>query len=113
MDEKTNVMRILDQKKIKYNKYCYADTDAISGVEVAEALGQNKEQVFKTLVTIGKSKNHYVFAIGMNKDFKTTIDKSVEGLDTFIFSAGKIGYQVEMTLDSLSKVIRVQVADLI
>ena len=34
MDEKTNVMRILDQKKIKYNKYCYADTDAISGVEV-------------------------------------------------------------------------------
>ena len=54
MDEKTNVMRILDQKKIKYNKYCYADTDAISGVEVAEALGQNKEQVFKTLVTIGK-----------------------------------------------------------
>ena len=146
MDEKTNVMRILDQKKIKYNKYCYADTDAISGVEVAEALGQNKEQVFKTLVTIGKSKNHYVFVIpaaksvgeksvemikskellpltgyihggcspiGMKKYFKTTIDKSVEGLDTFIFSAGKIGYQVEMTLDSLSKVIRVQVADLI
>ena len=149
MDEKTNVMRI------KYNKYCYADTDAISGVEVAEALGQNKEQVFKTLVTIGKSKNHYVFVIpvdkeldlkkaaksvgeksvemikskellpltgyihggcspiGMKKYFKTTIDKSVEGLDTFIFSAGKIGYQVEMTLDSLSKVIRVQVADLI
>ena len=51
--------------------------------------------------------------IGMKKYFKTTIDKSVEGLDTFIFSAGKIGYQVEMTLDSLSKVIRVQVADLI
>ena len=160
MDEKTNVMRILDQKKIKYNKYCYADTDAISGVEVAEALGQNKEQVFKTLVTIGKSKNHgkdkkerinmsvdkefdlqkaaksvgeksvemikskellpltgYIHGgcspIGMKKYFKTTIDKSVEGLDTFIFSAGKIGYQVEMTLDSLSKVIRVQVADLI
>ena len=140
MDEKTNVMRILDQKKIRYNKYCYADTDAISGVEVAEALGQNKEQVFKTLVTIGKSKNHYVFVIpvdkeldlkkaaksvgeksvemikskellpltgyihggcspiGMKKYFKTTIDKSVEGLDTFIFSAGKIGYQVEMQL---------------
>lgn len=49
----------------------------------------------------------------MKKYFKTTIDKSVEGLDTFIFSEGKIGYQVEMTLDSLSKVIRVQVADLI
>lgn len=84
MDEKTNVMRILDQKKIKYNKYCYADTDAISGVEVAEALGQNKEQVFKTLVTIGKSKNHYVFVIPVDKELdlknaaKSVGEKSVE-----------------------------------
>lgn len=55
MDEKTNVMRILDKKKIKYNKYCYVDTDAISGVEVARVLGQDPNQVFKTLVTVGKS----------------------------------------------------------
>ena len=67
MDEKTNEMRILDQKHIKYNKYSYAETVAISGVEVAEALGQNKEQVFKTLVTIGKSKTHYVFVIPVPK----------------------------------------------
>ena len=155
MDEKTNVMRILEQKKIKYNSYCYADTDAISGIEVAEALGQNPRQVFKTLVTVGKSKSYYVFVIpvekelnlkkaaksvgeksvemikskellpltgyihggcspiGMKKFFKTTIDSSVEELDTFIFSAGKIGYQVELTLNDLSKVIRYQLADLV
>ncbi|MBQ9122985.1 MAG: Cys-tRNA(Pro) deacylase, partial [Lachnospiraceae bacterium] len=62
-NEKTNVMRILDQNKIPYESHCYADTDAISGMEVAKALGQNADQVFKTLVTIGNSKNHYVFLV--------------------------------------------------
>lgn len=155
MDEKTNVMRILDKKKIKYNKYCYVDTDAISGVEVARVLGQDPNQVFKTLVTVGKSKNYYVFMIpvekeldlkkaaksveeksiemikskdllaltgyihggcspiGMKKIFNTTIDSSVEELDTLIFSAGKIGYQVELSLDELRKVIRLQISDLV
>ena len=155
MDEKTNVMRILDKKKIKYNKYCYVDTDAISGVEVARVLGQDPNQVFKTLVTVGKSKNYYVFMIpvekeldlkkaaksveeksiemikskdllaltgyihggcspiGMKKIFKTTVDSSVEELDTLIFSAGKIGYQVELSLDELRKVIRLQISDLV
>ena len=47
--EKTNVMRILDQKKIKYNKYFYGDTNAISGVEVARALNEDANKVFKTL----------------------------------------------------------------
>lgn len=51
--------------------------------------------------------------IGMKKSFVTTVDKSVEELDTFIFSAGKIGYQVEMSLQDLSKVIRVQVEDVV
>ena len=59
--EKTNVMRVLDQKKINYNSYSYADTEAISGVEVAEVLGQDPNQVFKTLVTVGNSKNYFVF----------------------------------------------------
>ena len=57
-DEKTNVMRVLDSKKIKYQHYYYGDTDAISGTDVAKALGQNPECVFKTLVTEGKTKNH-------------------------------------------------------
>ena len=51
--------------------------------------------------------------IGMKKFFKTTIDSSVEELDTLIFSAGKIGYQVELSLDELRKVIRLQISDLV
>ena len=49
----------------------------------------------------------------MKKFFKTTIDSSVEELDTLIFSAGKIGYQVELSLDELRKVIRLQISDLV
>ena len=56
MEEKTNVMRILEQKKIPYTSHNYAHTSAVSGTEVAEALGQKPPQVFKTLVTVGKSK---------------------------------------------------------
>ena len=155
MYEKTNVMRILDQKKIKHKTYSYVGTGAISGIEVAEALGQNPKYVFKTLVTVGKSKNNYVFVIpvekeldlkkaakavgeksidmikskellpltgyihggcspiGMKKFFKTIIDISAEEYESIIFSAGKIGYQVEMSMEDLSKIIRFTTADLV
>ena len=154
-EEKTNVMRLLEQAKVEYSHYCYADTDAISGVEVATVLGQNVDKVFKTLVTVGKSKEHYVFVIpvaeeldlkkaanavgeksiamvkskellgltgyihggcspiGMKKVFPTTFQHEAENFDTIIFSAGKIGYQVEMPLSSLSKIIRYQTADIV
>ena len=59
--EKTNVMRILDQKKIPYKSHSYANTGVISGLEVAAVLNQNPSQVFKTLVTCGVSKTNYVF----------------------------------------------------
>ena len=62
-EEKTNVMRLLEQAKVDYNHYCYADTEAISGVEVAAVLGQDVTRVFKTLVTVGKSGEHYVFVV--------------------------------------------------
>ena len=143
--EKTNVMRILDQKKIKYNSYYYGDTGAISGVEVAEVLKQNFEQVFKTLVTVGHSKKYYVFMIpvdkeldlkkasivvgekavsmlpskellnltgyihggcspiGMKKQFPVIIDISAQQFSTIIFSAGKIGYQVEVSVLDLEE----------
>ena len=52
-DEKTNVMRLLDSKKIKYEKHLYVDTDAISGIEIATVLNQDPNHVFKTLVTVG------------------------------------------------------------
>ena len=61
--EKTNVMRVLAQKKIPYKEYYYGDTGAISGVEVADALGEDPERAFKTLVTVGKTKQNYVFMI--------------------------------------------------
>ena len=154
-DMKTNVMRVLDQKKIAYEHHCYADTGAVSGAEVAQALHQDPNRAFKTLVTTGKSKTNYVFMIpvleeldlkkaagavgeksiemlkakellpltgyvhggcspiGMKKLFKTTIHTAAEQYDTIMFSAGKIGYQVELPLVSLQKVIPVQVADLI
>ena len=154
MEFKTNVMRMLDKHKINYKHYTYAETNAVSGVEVANVLGQNPEQVFKTLVTVSKSKKYYVFMvpvekeldlkkaahavgeksvemikskellpvtgyihggcapIGMKKFFDTTIDISAKNFDTIIFSAGKIGYQVELSLDELSKVIRFQLAEI-
>ena len=155
MYEKTNVMRILDQKKIKHKTYSYVGTGAISGIEVAEVLGQNPKYVFKTLEKKKKSKNNYVFVIpvekeldlkkaakavgeksidmikskellpltgyihggcspiGMKKFFKTIIDISAEEYESIIFSAGKIGYQVEMSMEDLSKVIRFTTADLV
>ena len=155
MEEKTTVMRILHKNKITYNKYFYGDSDAISGVEVAEYLNEDKNKVFKTLVTIGTSKNYYVFVIpvaeelnlkkaakvvgekkiemikskellpvtgyihggcspiGMKKQFKTVINETAKNYDTIIFSAGKIGYQVEMSLQDLAKIIKYELADLI
>lgn len=154
-DYKTNVMRILDKAKIAYKHYSYADTDAISGVEVAATLNQNPDQVFKTLVTTSKSGNHYVFMIpvekeldlkkaasavseksvemlkvkellpltgyvhggcspiGMKKAFKTVIDSSAKNFDTIIFSAGKIGYQVELNPHELSKLINIEFKEVV
>ena len=152
-NDKTNVMRILDQKKITYISHNYLDTGAVSGTEVAEALGEDPEMVFKTLGTVGKSKTNYVFVvpvnkelnlkkaaqsvgeksiemlkskellpltgyihggcspIGMKKQFRTVIDKSAAEKERIIFSGGKIGYQVEMMLKDLEKVIRFQLED--
>ena len=52
--EKTNVMRILDQKKIPYHHYEYDNSQAYSGTEVADMLGQDPKVVYKTLVTVAK-----------------------------------------------------------
>ena len=68
MLQKTNVMRVLDQKKVKYEPHSYANTNAVSGLEVAEILGQNVSQVFKTLVTVSSTKKNYVFVIPVSKE---------------------------------------------
>ena len=50
--------------------------------------------------------------IGMKKRFKTVIDSSAENFDTILFSGGKIGYQVELTLNDLSKIIQYELKDI-
>lgn len=60
--EKTNAMRQLDRKKAVYTVYSY-DGGALSGTEVASALGKDPAHCFKTLVTVGKTGGHYVFMI--------------------------------------------------
>ena len=62
-EEKTNVMRTLDQKKIAYIPHAYAPDGPIAGVSVARPLGQDPACVFKTLVTRGASGGYYVFDI--------------------------------------------------
>ena len=154
-DNKTNAMRKLDSMKIEYKEHYYTDTDAVSGVDTAAALGEDPERVFKTLVTVGKSGSHYVFIIpvaceldlknaasaageksaamikskellpltgyihggcspiGMKKQFRTFIQKGAENYETIYCSGGKIGFQIELSLESLQKVVPVEVAEII
>ena len=82
--EKTNVMRILEQKGVAYSAHSYAGTGALAGTEVAEALGENPAMVFKTLVTVGASREHYVFLVPVAKSLhlkkaaKAVGEKSIE-----------------------------------
>jgi len=152
--EKTNVMRILDQKKIKYTPHYY-DNTITNGMEVANTLNLDPNKVFKTLVTIGASKRNYVFVvpvnseldlkkaaqivneksiemikskelldltgyihggcspIGMKKPFRTVMNKSALDYEEVTFSAGKIGYQVEMNPLDLKKLINISYEEII
>ena len=83
-EQKTNVMRLLEQKKISYIPHEYPHGDeAVDGLTVARICGQNPEQVFKTLVVRGASKTIYVFVIpvtselDLKKAAKASGEKSV------------------------------------
>ena len=152
--EKTNVMRLLDQQGVPYESHCYADAGVVSGPEVAAVLGQDPDRVFKTLVTVGRSGQHYVFVIpvlrelelrkaaaaageksiemvkskellpltgyvhggcspiGMKKPFPTFLEESAVLFDAILFSAGKIGWQVEAAPDDLAKLVPYEYAEL-
>ena len=71
-EEKTNVMRTLEQKNIAYTAHTYPEDGPVDGVSVANYLQQDVEQVFKTLVTRGASGSYYVFDIPVaeNLDLK-------------------------------------------
>ena len=62
-EEKTNAVRLLTQKKLTFQTHDYTDSGAVSGLEVAQALGQEPQRMFKTLVTEGRSGAHYVFLV--------------------------------------------------
>ena len=151
---KTNVMRILDKEKISYKTYDYSSLMLTNGLEIALKLNEDPNHVFKTLVTIGKSKNYYIFMVnvaneldlkkcaevvnekniemiplkelfpltgyvhggcsflGLKKNYKVTIDSSILNYNTIIFSAGKIGYQVEITIKDLLNFNNIQLKDI-
>ncbi len=151
-ETKTNAMRILDSLKIPYKKHCY--NESISGCDVAAELGENPQNVFKTLVTTGKSGKHYVFLVpvnehldlkkaaaavgeksvdmlkskelfeltgyihggcspvGMKKFFRTVIHSSAADIPAIFCSGGRIGLQIELSLDDLAKAIRFELNDI-
>ena len=152
-EEKTNVMRVLTQKKVEYVGHTYEADASLTGAEIAAKMGENPDAVFKTLVTQGKSKNYYVFVIpvekeldlkkaakavgeksiemlplkellpltgyvhggcspiGMKKFFTTTFDESLNKLDKVYFSGGKVGFQVEVAVKDIEKVIGYNTAE--
>lgn len=81
---KTNAMRILEQKKASYIEHTYSPSVGTDGLSVAKAVGLNPDTVFKTLVTVGKSKEHYVFVVPVNRELdlkkaaKSVGEKSIE-----------------------------------
>ena len=83
-DEKTNVMRLLDSRKIPYAAHTYAPDPALSGEDIALILGEDPSYVFKTLVTRGKTGRYYVFVIpvaaelNLKKAAAAAGEKSVE-----------------------------------
>lgn len=153
-EEKTNVMRVLDQQDVAYVPHTYdPETDGTDGVSVAHALGQDPAAVFKTLVTKGAGGGYYVFDIpvaatldlkkaakavgeksvamlpqkellpltgyvhggcspvGMKKLFPTVFHQSCLDFETICVSAGKVGYQVELSPAALMTLVNATTAD--
>ena len=154
-NDKTNVMRVLDQKKIAYTSHSYEPDPTKSGAEIAAILGEDAGKVFKTLVTSGKSGQYYVFVIpveeeldlkkaasaagekavamikqkellpltgyvhggcspiGMKKKFPTFMHQTAFGYDTVYVSAGKVGFQIELSPGDLKDAADCVPADLV
>ncbi len=154
-EEKTNVMRVLDQKKIAYKSHAYEPDATMTGEEIAHILGEDVGKVYKTLVTQGKSGAYYVYVVpvaaeldlkkaakvsgekaismikqkellpltgyvhggcspvGMKKVFPTFIHETAPQFDTVYVSAGKVGYQIELSPSDLISVANCKVADIV
>ncbi len=154
-EDKTNVMRVLDSRKVSYESRSYEPDATLSGTEIAGILGEDPLKVFKTLVTQGKSGAYYVFVVpvekeldlkkaakaagekavgmirqkdllpltgyvhggcspvGMKKQFPTFIHESALQYDKVFVSAGKVGYQIELSPDDLLRITGCKAADLV
>ena len=83
-EEKTNAIRLLEQKKLQFAVHDYSQSDAVNGIEVADYLHENPDRVFKTLVTVGKSAAHYVFLVPVSRELdlkkaaKAVNEKSID-----------------------------------
>ena len=152
--EKTNVMRILTQQGIEFTAHEY-DNTMTDGESIARLLNEAPESVFKTLVTVANTGDHYVFVIpvcctldlkkaataagvkniamikqkellpltgyihggcspiGMKKPFPTFVEESATLCDKIYFSAGKVGYQVQLAPDDLINLIGAEYRDLV
>ena len=79
-EEKTNVMRLLDQRKIPYTPHSYDVSDgALDGLTAASRLGIPPETCFKTLVTVGASKKNHVFVIPVERELDLKAAAKAEG----------------------------------
>lgn len=67
-EEKTNVMRVLESKKIAYLSHSYEPDQTLTGEDIAGILGEDASNVFKTLVTQGKTGQYYVFVVPVNAE---------------------------------------------
>ena len=148
-------MRLLDGKKISYTAHTYEQDPTKTGEEIAALLGEEADQVFKTLVTQGKSGQYYVFVIpvkeeldlkkaakasgekaismikqkdllplmgyvhggcspiGMKKQFPTFLHETAILFDAVFVSAGKVGYQIELSPDNLISMAGCVLQDLV
>lgn len=81
---KTNAMRILESMKIPYTHYTYECDEFVDGLQIADMLSLPYEKVYKTLVTVGSSKNYFVFVIPIAQELdlkaaaRSVGEKSVE-----------------------------------
>lgn len=82
--QKTNAVRILEKNKIPFRVNYYSCDEFIDGMHIADKLGQSYDISFKTLVAVGKSKQHYVFVLPVHKELdlkkaaRSVGEKSVE-----------------------------------
>lgn len=77
-DDKTNVMRVFDAAGVKYDHYSF-DAKQKSGAEAAREMGADPEAVFKTLVTVGKTGEHYVFMIPVLRELDLKLAAAAAG----------------------------------